>query len=255
MAPDRKTRPRQLMSRERPALLYAIGDVHGCLDELHELEARIVEDGEGTEGAKWIVCLGDYVDRGPHSAGVLDHLIAPAPMGFQRICLSGNHDAAMLAAITTLTGMPDWLSFGGDATLRSYGLSDTQIAALLEPEEAERIRHELLSAYIPGEHVRFLNELAVTFSVPGYVFVHAGLRPGVALNKQREDDLLWIRDEFLNVPYDHGAMVVHGHTPVRAPAVLSYRIGTDTACYMTGKLTALRIDARGSTRFLQTAGW
>lgn len=255
MDPQEKKRPLQLMSKERPALLYAIGDVHGCLDELQALEAQIAADAESVKGAKWIVCLGDYVDRGADSAGVLDHVMRPAPVGFQRICLKGNHEATMLAAVTTLVGMEDWLSFGGDATLRSYGMADDQIAALLEAEEDEQIKLELLSAYVPEEHIGFLRELAVSFSVPGYIFVHAGLRPGVPLRGQSEEDMLWIRKEFLNVPHDYGAIVVHGHTPVRQPAVLPYRIGIDTACFMTGKLTALRIDRAGNTRLMQTEGW
>jgi serine/threonine protein phosphatase 1 len=247
--------PRQLMARERPALLYAIGDVHGCIDELHELETKIIADAEGTRGAKWIVMLGDYVDRGPHSAEVLDHLMAPAPFGFTRICLRGNHEATMAAALTELADVPDWLSFGGDATLRSYGMSEAQVAALVDGDEDDRIKLELIGAYVPEEHLAFIRQLPLTFSVPGFIFVHAGLRPGVPLKDQSDRDLMWIRREFLNTPYDHGGVVVHGHTPVDEPSVLNYRIDIDTACFMSGCLTALRIDAAGGMRLMQTAGW
>ncbi|HQZ11563.1 MAG TPA: metallophosphoesterase family protein [Devosia sp.] len=253
----RKTikRPRQLMSHERPALLYAIGDVHGCIDELHELETEIIADAAGTKGVKWIVMLGDYVDRGPRSAEVLDHLMGPAPFGFTRICLKGNHEATMFAALTSLAGMADWLTFGGETTLESYGMSDIQIAALLDLDEDDRIKLELLSAYIPPEHLAFIRDLPLSFSMPGFVFVHAGLRPGPPLKEQTEQDMLWIRKEFLHTPHDHGGVVIHGHTPMDEPTILPYRINIDTACFMTGKLTALRVDAAGETRLLQTAGW
>ena len=255
MKTRKNPRPRQLMARERPALIYAIGDVHGCIDELHELETQIIEDAQETKGAKWIVQLGDYVDRGAHSAEVLDHLMGPAPFGFTRICLKGNHEATMFAALTTLNGMADWLAFGGDATLVSYGMSDTQIAALTDGTEDDRIKLELISAYVPEEHLAFVRDLPLSFSVPGFVFVHAGLRPGVPLNEQSEEDMLWIRRAFLHTPHDHGGVVVHGHTPVEEPAILAHRIDIDTACFMTGTLTALRIDAAGNTRLMQTPGW
>jgi serine/threonine protein phosphatase 1 len=109
-----------------------------------------------------------------------------------------------------------------------------------------------MQAHIPDEHVSFLRGLPLLLSVPGYIFVHAGLRPGIALLDQGEEDMLWIRDEFLEAAHDFGAVVVHGHTPVHQPFLSSHRIGIDTGCFMTGRLTALRIDAAGETRLLQT---
>ena len=236
----------RLTAAQRPALIYAIGDVHGCLDQLQALEARIVADAAGTAGDKWIVMLGDYVDRGPRSAQVLDHLIAPPPAGFSRISLRGNHDQAMLSALEDPRALDSWIGWGIESTLGSYGLGPSQMAELAAPGRAAT-RQQLLQAHIPDEHVAFLRNLPVLLSVPGYIFVHAGLRPGVATAQQRDRDLMWIRGEFLDAGYDFGATVVHGHTPVDAPELTPHRIGIDTGCYASGILTAVRIDDRGVT--------
>lgn len=234
----------RLSAAERPPLIYAVGDVHGCLDALKALEAKISADAAGEPGEKWLVMLGDYVDRGPQSAQVLDHLTAPPPAGFVRICLRGNHEAAMLAALEDGARIERWLAFGGEATLASYGLNATQISTLAGAGKA-RSKLQLLQAYVPDEHVAFLTGLPVMLSVPGYVFVHAGLRPGVPLERQRDSDLLWIRDEFLVADHDFGVVVVHGHTPAVEPFLSPRRIGIDTGCFASGRLTGLRVDANG----------
>jgi serine/threonine protein phosphatase 1 len=235
----------RLSASERPPLIYAVGDVHGCLDPLKALEQRIVDDAAGMPGEKWIVMLGDYVDRGPQSAQVLDHLIAPAPAGFRRICLRGNHEEAMLGALESADGLDDWVGWGIEPTLASYGMSAAQITAL-EGRGRASSKLQMLQAYIPDEHVEFLRRLPVLLSVPGYVFVHAGLRPGVALEQQRDRDLLWIRGEFLDADHDFGAVVVHGHTPHAEPFVSPRRIGIDTGCFASGRLTAVRVDGDGA---------
>jgi serine/threonine protein phosphatase 1 len=240
-----------LEAPQRPALLYAVGDIHGCLDALLELEGRISADAKDVAGEKWLVHLGDYVDRGPHSAQVIDHLLADPPAGFRRICLRGNHEAMLLAALADPAGIEPWLALGGDRAMLSYGISDAEIEALRRNPRAPRTQ-QLLQAHIPDEHVTFLRELATVLSAPGYIFVHAGLRPGVALSAQGEEDMLWIRDEFTGAGHDFGAVVVHGHTPVPEPFVAAHRIGIDTGCFMTGRLTALRLDSSGRIRFIQT---
>ena len=113
-----------------PALVYAIGDIHGCLDQLLALEALIAEDARGIEGEKYLVCLGDYVDRGPKSAQVIEHMLAPPPAGFGRICLRGNHEDMLLGAATGGVGIADWLYFGGEETMQSYGMPEQQAATL-----------------------------------------------------------------------------------------------------------------------------
>lgn len=239
-------RGERISAQERPALIYAVGDVHGCLDQLVELEARVVADAAGIPGEKWIVMLGDYVDRGPQSARVLEHLIGSPPPGFERICLRGNHDEAMLAALEDGDALEAWLSWGVATTLASYGLDASQIAVLERPGPSGK-KLEMLRAHVPGRHVEFLRGLPVMLSVPGYVFVHAGLRPGVALAQQRDSDLLWIRGEFLDADHDFGAVVVHGHTPDDEPFISRRRVGIDTACFASGRLTAVRISGDGLT--------
>ena len=237
---------------ERPPLVYAVGDVHGCLEQLLRLEQTITADAAGGVGDKWLVMLGDYVDRGPASAGVIEHLLAPPPPGFRRLCLKGNHEAMLLEALADPAALSHWLAFGGDATLASYGIGHAAIETLRRGRLRAGPRRQLFAAHLPEEHLAFLRDLPLMLSTPGFVFVHAGLRPGVPLAAQRESDLLWIRDLFLDAEHDYGAVVVHGHTPVQEAFVSPTRIGIDTGCFMSGRLTALRIDAAGQTRILQT---
>lgn len=237
----------RLTAAKQPDVLYAIGDIHGCLDQLLALEAQIVADAARVDGERWLIYLGDYVDRGPKSAQVLDHILAPPPEGFRRVCLRGNHEAMMLAAIRNPAALDDWLAFGGEETMSSYGVSESQLAGA-----RGRSRMQILQAHIPDEHIELLDGLPVAFSLPGYTFVHAGLRPGVPLAEQRDGDLMWIRDEFIHTAHDYGAVIVHGHTPVREPQTLPHRIAVDTGCYQSGHLTALRLTADGSVSFLST---
>jgi serine/threonine protein phosphatase 1 len=242
----------RLSAPQRPPLIYAIGDIHGCLEALLALEAQIIDDAHGVEGEKWLVYLGDYIDRGPQSAQVVEHLLGPPPDGFKRICLRGNHEATLLAALEDPVALQDWLTFGGDATLLSYGLDADRVDSLRYGGRASS-RLQLVRAYIPDEHIRFFGELASILIVPGYIFVHAGLRPGIAVAEQDAEDMIWIRDEFLDIAHDYGAVVVHGHTIAAEPELLSYRIGLDTGCFATGRLTALKIDAAGQLSVLTTS--
>jgi serine/threonine protein phosphatase 1 len=236
--------PVRLSAGQLPDRLYAIGDVHGCLDQLRALEARIVADAADSDGEKWIVMLGDYIDRGPASAQVLDHIMAPPPAGFRRVCLRGNHEQALVDSFDDAGALDRWLEYGGVETMASYGMSGSKLDDLRRGRP--KARQQLLQAHIPEEHIELLRELPSAFSVPGYIFVHAGLRPGVALEDQTARDLLWIRRDFLDADHDFGAVVVHGHTPVPEPYVSAHRIDIDTGCFMTGRLTALRVDAEGA---------
>jgi serine/threonine protein phosphatase 1 len=245
---DASTGPIRLTAAQLPGVIYAIGDVHGCLHELKALEAKIVADAEGLDGEKWIVMLGDYIDRGPSSAQVLDRLLAPPPSGFKRICLRGNHEQAFLESLSDPTAIDNWLRFGGEQTMISYGIGSPGLKTLLKG--SARAKLQLLAAHVPEEHIELLRDLPSVLSVPGYVFVHAGLRPGVRVEDQTDQDMLWIRRDFLDADHDFGAVVVHGHTPIPEPFVSARRIGVDTGCFMTGRLTAVRIDASG-TRILE----
>lgn len=230
-----------------PELVYAIGDVHGCLNELVELERLIVQDAASVAGEKWIVMLGDYVDRGPASAAILDRLCAAPPAGFSRICLAGNHETMMLKFLQSPSSDSDWLRFGGMETLASYGIDTVAFAKV--PVVA---RHNLLGSHIPPEHVELLQSFALSLQLPGTVFVHAGLRPGVAVEQQTEADLLWIREPFLSDSAPWPFRVVHGHTPVAAPEIMPHRIGIDTGAFATGVLTALRLNVEGDLLLLNT---
>lgn len=222
--------------------IYAIGDVHGCIDLLLDAERRILNDLESEKLLPLVVMLGDYVDRGPYSAAVLDHLAAPPPPGFERILLCGNHDAAFGAFIEDVENNLGWIEFGGRQTLISYGI---------EPDKfIDRGRHgirelaDLMSETIPAAHRQLLAELPVYLKIGSLLLVHAGIRPGVPLEKQHDEDLIWIREPFLTRGPEIPVFVVHGHTPAREIQVGPRRIGIDTAALSTGNLTVLKIKDR-----------
>lgn len=232
-----RLRGRHLRLPKRPRRTYAIGDVHGRLDLLRRLEAVIAEDAGGEDCL--IVMLGDYVDRGPNSAGVIDHLVAPTPMGWSRICLIGNHEAMMINAFGTGEMTDLWLGNGGARTLASYGIS------LDLPQRHWRL---------PPDHLTFLRRLELSLSMPGFCFVHAGRARGQPVAQQPEYELLWMRRaalHFVPRPEDHDT-IVHGHTPTDDPLLSPGRIAIDTGAFLTGTLTALAIDADGEIRFLRT---
>jgi serine/threonine protein phosphatase 1 len=236
--------PRRRLNFEHwPAAVYAVGDVHGCLPELIDLELEIMTDAAAVVGEKWIVMLGDYVDRGEFSAQVVEHLVQPPPAGFKRYCLMGNHEQMMLDFLTDPVTHGYWLEEGGAATLRSYG-ADSFAAG--RPG-----RH--LAEIIPGAHLQFLRDLPISLSLPGWLFVHAGIRPGLPLSEQTDEDLIWIREPFLNSPLPPEFRVVHGHTPGPEPIVTRHRICVDTQCFLSGQLTAVRITPDGDAIFLSAS--
>lgn len=231
-----ETRPR-LFFETAPEVVYAVGDIHGCYDLLRRMETSIVEDAAAISGEKWIVMLGDYVDRGPQSAEVLDHLLLPPPEGFKRYCLAGNHEQLMLSYLDSPDPGHMWLGLGGQETLRSYRLDET--AAKRSSVTA------LLASHIPAEHVDFLRKAPSLISIPGFVFVHAGLRRGVPLRQQSDQDLMWIRPDGHDAPLSPDFVTVHGHTPVPAIDVRPGRINVDTGAFATAILSGVRIDRGG----------
>lgn len=235
---QRGLRPRLAIEPGTYSTIYAVGDVHGCLDPLLALEDGIGEDASLREGRKLIVMLGDYVDRGPQSAAVLYHLSAAPPAGFDRICLRGNHDDAFL---DYLEGDPagDWfLDHGAEATLRSYGVDPEAHGPFIASNFALR---QAVRAAVPVAHVEFLQQMPVLVTVGDDVFVHAGIRPGRPLAEQVDEDLLWIRRSFMDLGPGLPVRVFHGHTPTSTPHVSAERVGLDTGCYRTGRLTAARL--------------
>lgn len=228
--------------------VYAVGDVHGRLDLLLRLEADIRNDLEARPTEAPLVCyLGDYVDRGPSSAGVVDHLAAPACDGLRRVFLKGNHEDRMLAFLDEPTANgPGWMKFGGREALASYGLPQAKI----EAEDWQALRAALAAA-VPPAHLAFLNSLELALRWNSYLFVHAGLDPGRPLADQEPHDLMWIREPFLSSDRDYGLRVVHGHVIEPEPVFRANRIGLDTGAYKSGILTCAALEG-GAVRLLQT---
>jgi serine/threonine protein phosphatase 1 len=228
--------------------IYAIGDVHGCIDQLLALEAKIVADARAIQGTKLIVMLGDYIDRGPTSAQVLDHLLEAPPPDFERICLAGNHEIAMLDYIDDRIGLPDWLRMGAAPTLESYGIDAARLGAMYPTGDGA---DQMIRKTIPAAHIAFLRSLPIMLETPKAIFVHAGIRPGVELAKQSDADLVYIRSEFFENAHLLDRHVVHGHTPVSQPLREGKRLNIDTGAFSTGRLSAVRL-WNNKGRFLST---
>lgn len=227
---------------------YAIGDVHGRLDLLQGLLGQIEADhrARGGEASPLLIFLGDLIDRGPQSREVVELVCAGALPGFRSVVLAGNHEEVLLRLLDGEEELlPQWLRFGGVECLASYGIDALRLLALSADAALAELR-----AGIPPVHQRFLHELGDSFSFGDYLFVHAGIRPGLPLEKQSPIDLRWIRQPFLSDRRDHGVTVVHGHTITPAIDERPHRIGIDTGAYQYGVLTALAIE-EGDRWFLQ----
>lgn len=215
--------------------LYAIGDVHGRADLLARVFDRIDADRERSDAASSLeVFLGDYIDRGPHSREVLDLLIARERAG-RAVCLLGNHEDMLLKALENPQLMPDWLATGGRETLISYGVAPSPVKSVFA-------LHAELAEALPDEHRAFLRRLSPSFELGDYFFAHAGIDPDFPFDQQRTEDLLWIRNRFLDHRGPLSKVVVHGHTPATRPEIGPYRINIDTGAYITGTLTCLVLE-------------
>lgn len=217
--------------------VYAVGDVHGCLDLLEQMERLIGEDIARSQSPRPVICyLGDYIDRGSHSAQVIERLAYPADDGVRRVFLKGNHEDRMLAFLDDpAVNGPSWMQFGGREALESYGV---RVPEVMADEAWAGLRDELARA-VPDRHLTFLRELRLAFAWDRYLFVHAGLDPDRPLEDQREHDLMWIREPFLSSEREWGLTVVHGHVIVEEPPFRPNRIGIDTGAYRSGRLTCL----------------
>ena len=231
--------------QERPAVppghrIYAVGDVHGQDHLLADLLVQIEADNAARPGRKvTVIFLGDLIDRGPKSAEVVERLRTYRPVGIRTEFLAGNHEEVLLRILEGESGLvADWLRFGGAQCARSYGLSPSQLSKMSPAQAVETLR-----STIPAEHQSFLASFADTFRAGDYLFVHAGIRPGVALAEQAQVDLRWIRGPFLDHPTLHEVMVVHGHTITEEVDERAGRIGIDTGAYKHGVLTALVLES------------
>jgi serine/threonine protein phosphatase 1 len=228
---------------------YAIGDIHGHLDKLRQVHAWIADDRRHQGGDDVVVHIGDLVDRGPDSSGVVEYLRAGVVGGQPWVVLKGNHDRLMCWYLEQPSRVDprlfeglSWLHprLGGLATLASYGVDDAEL------EDAAR--HGLARAAVPDAHVAFLAGLDTVYCTDGVIFVHAGIRPGVALDQQAEQDLVWIREPFLSDTRDHGRLVIHGHTVVEEVTHYGNRINIDTGAGFGGPLAVIVIEGREAWR-------
>jgi serine/threonine protein phosphatase 1 len=229
--------------------VYCVGDIHGRDDLLRQMAERVEADIEAPSFEHAVtVFLGDYVDRGLGSMHVVEQLVRgewPTPI----IALAGNHEDLLMAFLEDAGALEDWRSLGGLETLHSYGVN-------VGPAMAKRdfgVVQAAFAARFPEPHRQFLETLKVSTAIGDYFFCHAGVRPGVPLERQNRNDLLTIRQMFLSSEAEHGKLVVHGHTPSIVPEIRSNRIGIDTAAYATGRLTCLVLE-RDQRRFLHVGG-
>ncbi|MBX4910569.1 serine/threonine protein phosphatase [Rhizobium bangladeshense] len=232
----RQPRPRLTLDiAEIPT--YAIGDIHGRYDLLLKAEEAILQDGARLPGQKLIVTLGDYIDRGLESAQVIAHLMEPPPDGFDRICLAGNHEIAMLDYVDGWLPYDDWMRMGSAESLKSYGL-DPEHLPLVFPSGVQL--DAFLRQSLPHTHLDFMRALPIMLDTPSVVFVHAGIDPMLPLSAQTDEDLVLIRHRFLESRVPLPKLVVHGHTPSDEPDIRPRRLNLDTRAFRSGRLTVAR---------------
>ena len=227
--------------------VYGIGHIHGRADLLDELHQKILRDSEEYQGHKTVVYLGDYIDRGEQSRQVIEMLLANPLAGFESVYLKGNHEKVLLDFIEYPEAAVAWLTFGGREALKSYGIESEHFPVGLEVHELAR----QFDRKLPQKHRTFIGSGLENWQCGNYYFVHAGIRPGIALEEQSIEDKLWIRDEFLHSSKNHGKIIVHGHSITSEPEIKPNRIGIDTGAFTSGVLTCLVLE-QDKQRFLQT---
>jgi diadenosine tetraphosphatase ApaH/serine/threonine PP2A family protein phosphatase len=228
--------------------VYAIGDIHGRLDLLKQLLSLCAADAAQNPIQRPIyVFLGDYIDRGQWSRETIDRLIDHAAT-HESVFLKGNHELIAISCLTDRSKMDEWLRLGGRETLTSYGVAPRLIADRNKIAETQMAFHNAL----PRSHFQFFRDLRRSFTCGDFYFAHAGVRPGVELTKQKEEDLFWIRSAFLESSHDFGKIIVHGHTPTKEVEIRSNRINLDTGAFATGILTCLVIEG-GSLSVIDTS--
>ncbi len=226
--------------------VYAIGDIHGRLDLFEQLIAAIdANDASRPAADTTVVLLGDLVDRGPDSSGVIDAAMAWGERRRVRL-LAGNHEEMFLDSLERTEVLRHFLRYGGKETVLSYPIDRTDYRELSLDELQARMRDA-----VPQAHVDYLRDAEDAVAIGDYLFVHAGIRPGVALEDQNPADMRWIRESFISDTRDHGCIVVHGHTITAAVEEMPNRIGIDTGAFQSGRLTALGLE--GSQRWYLVA--
>lgn len=221
--------------------IYTIADIHGCSELLLAMLDAIRQDAEPYANQRRIlITLGDYIDRGPDSFNVIETLIRLPLPGFEAKHLKGNHEDLFIDFLKNPIEGLTWLSNGGWATLLSYGFEVSDLPESLD--DLSKIQLKLLER-LPKEHVSFFKSLRLFYKIGDYYFVHAGIRPNIPLEKQKEEDLLWIRSEFINSREAFEKVIVHGHTISKEPDEQPNRVGLDTGAFHTGVLTCMVLNA------------
>lgn len=229
--------------------VYAVGDIHGRADLLEKMHEIIAADAKAHSHKDLLmVYLGDYLDRGPYVRETIDLLLTGRPRGFESVHLMGNHEQILLNFLKKPDILSMWLGVGGLSTLMSYGLKPP--GSGFTAENAHDLCDELQEK-MPREHLDFITNLRPSHQVGDCMFVHAGIRPHVAMEEQNPEDFYWIRDEFLNSEFDHGKLIIHGHTISENIQQHSNRIGVDTGAYATGILSCAVLEDR-KVDFLST---
>jgi serine/threonine protein phosphatase 1 len=249
---SRSSRNRRARARLPDGLrIYAVGDIHGCADLLEAVLLQIDADCTLYPSRRPIVVfLGDYIDRGPASKEVLE-LLLDYERRQETIFLKGNHDAFLHRFLSDSDFLDEWRLCGGLETLISYGLKPS-----INPDVFEQTRlADDLAKSVPKRHLQFLESLSLSFDSGDFLFVHAGIRPDVPIRKQMEEDLLWIREEFLLYEHPFEKYVVHGHTPVPAPDIRSNRTNIDTGAFATGRLTCIVIEGSIIVPLIDIRDW
>ncbi|MCF6198685.1 MAG: serine/threonine protein phosphatase [Hyphomicrobiaceae bacterium] len=229
--------------------IYAIGDIHGCADHLETLLDQITKNDRLLDKVKnkKLVFLGDYIDRGPASKKVLDTLLHDLPKDYEAIFLKGNHELMLIEALENSQAAEFWLRNGGRETISSYNV---ELTTHRKPNASAK----LIKAFkkrLPAQHLKFFKELQLSFQFGDYFFVHAGIHPDRPLDKQQEQDMLWIRDRFLFSEKNFGKIIIHGHTPSKDVDEADNQIGIDTAAVYGGCLTALMLE-NGKRQYLHS---
>lgn len=228
-------------------VVYAVGDIHGRCDLLKNLVERLDEDAPSSD-ERHLVFLGDYIDRGLQSRQVIELLLELSERWPNTTFLKGNHEEALLNFLEKPEYGPNWATYGGRETLVSYGVRPPRSFTM---NEEWRIAHDQFIEKFPQDHLHFFRTLDVSKRIGGYGFVHAGVKPGRPFEEQSENDMLWIRDEFLSATSREDLVVVHGHTPVDQAYSDSRRINIDTGAYFSGRLTAVRLEG-DTMRYIST---
>lgn len=230
--------PVEIHSEHADETFYAIGDIHGRADLIVSLVDKIEEDIAGSDAKVRLIFLGDYCDRGLETRQVIDFLLSERVQKHRPIFIKGNHEQTLIEFLSDPATGPAWARYGGRETLVSYGVRPPR--SLSFNEDWERARLEFREK-LPQSHETFLLSLKPSARIGKYGFVHAGMKPGVPFDEQRERDLLWIRDEFLTSSETFDVFLVHGHTPVDQATNSNSRVNVDTGAYYSGRLTAARI--------------